>query len=73
MTPLDLHPAAGHLIGWDVRMGQQREKRTRCSFSVEFKRDAVAQGLDNGRPVAHVAADLGLNDSTLGNWVKTAQ
>jgi transposase-like protein len=35
----------------------------------EFKRDAVDLVLTTGRLVAEVAAELGIYDSTLGNWV----
>lgn len=34
-----------------------------------FKRDAVDLVLTTGRPIAEVAAELGVYDSTLGNWV----
>jgi transposase len=29
--------------------------------------------ISTGRPIAEVAAELGLYDSTLGNWVRQAQ
>ena len=51
-------------------MGQQHGKRTRRKFSEEFKRDAVALVIETGRSIADVAAELGLYDSTLGNWVR---
>jgi len=44
-------------------------KRARRKFSDEFKRDAVELVRTTGRPVAEVAAELGIYDSTLGNWV----
>lgn len=49
----------------------QRSKRRK--FTPEFKRDAVALVIDTGRPIAHVARDLGINDGTLGNWVGAAR
>lgn len=49
-------------------MGQS--KRNRRKFSDEFKRDAVELVRSSGRPVAVIAAELGIYDSTLGNWVK---
>ena len=55
-------------------MGEdQRKPRPRRKFSPEFKRDAVDLVLKTGRPVAAVAKELGLYDSTLGNWVRQAQ
>lgn len=54
-------------------MGQQDRKRTRRKFSDEFKRDAVALVLETGRSIAEVAAELGLYDTTLGNWVRAAR
>lgn len=39
-------------------------------FSPEFRRDAVAMVLDEGRPIAEVARNVGANSGTLGNWVQ---
>lgn len=39
------------------------------TFSQEFKDEAVRMVLDGSRPVAHVAKELGIHDTTLGNWV----
>lgn len=49
-------------------MGENR--RTRRKFTDEFKRDAVELVRSSGRPVAEIARDLGIYDSTLGAWVK---
>jgi transposase len=51
-------------------MGQG--KRTRRRFSDEFKRNAVELVRTGGRPIAQVADELGIYDSTLGNWVRQA-
>lgn len=48
-------------------------KRTRRKFSVEFKRDAVEIVRSSGKSIAEVARELGIYDSTLGNWVKQDQ
>jgi transposase len=45
-------------------------KRRRRQFSKEFKRDAVELVRTTGRPIAQVARELGVYDSTLGNWVR---
>lgn len=49
---------------------EQRKPRGRRKFSDEFKRDAVELVRGTGRPVAQVAGELGIYDSTLGNWLK---
>ncbi len=36
----------------------------------EFRRDAVAMVLDEGRAIADVGRSVGVNDGTLGNWVR---
>ena len=52
---------------------EQRQRRARRKFSPEFKRDAVELVRSSGRTIAEVAEELGLYDSTLGNWVRQAQ
>jgi transposase len=52
---------------------ERRQPRSRRKFSDEFKRDAVELVLTTGRPIAEVAAELGIYDSTLGNWVRRHQ
>ncbi|MCY4036684.1 MAG: transposase [bacterium] len=47
--------------------------RARRRFAKEFKADAVALVLDGDRPVSHVARDLGIGESSLGNWVRQAR
>ena len=49
---------------------EQRPSRTRRKFSDEFKRDAVEIVRSSDKPIAEVARELGIYDSTLGNWVK---
>ena len=48
----------------------EKQKRTRREFSAEFKRDAVELVRTTDRPIAQIARELGIYDSTLGNWVK---
>ena len=45
-------------------------KRRRRKFSDEFKRDAVEIVRGSGKPIRQVANELGIYDSTLGNWVR---
>ncbi len=45
-------------------MDQQRRK-----FSPQFKAEAAQFVVKSGRPVAHVARELQMNEGTLGNWV----
>jgi transposase len=47
-----------------------QQRRTRRQFTPEFKRDAVELVRTSGRPIAEIARDLGIYDSTLGNWVR---
>ena len=47
--------------------------RARRSFPKEFKADAVALVVDEGRSIASVARALGIGESNLGNWVRRAR
>jgi transposase len=40
------------------------------SYSPEFKEQAARKVVDNSLPIAQVARELGVNDTTLGFWVK---
>jgi len=40
------------------------------TYSAEFKEQAVKRVVDNSLPIAQVARELGINDTTLGFWVK---
>jgi transposase len=51
-------------------MADQKRKRTRRSFTEEYKQGAVGLVLDEGKAVAAVARDLGLTESSLRNWVE---
>jgi len=52
---------------------EQEPVRSRRSFTDEFKRDAVALVIDEGRRVIDVARGLGVGEGTLGNWVRQAR
>jgi transposase-like protein len=47
-----------------------KQRRTRRQFTAEFKRDAVELVRTSGRPIAEIARELGIYDSTLGNWMR---
>jgi transposase len=51
-------------------MGMDEEARRRGPYTEEFRRDAADLVLSSGRPVVEVARELGINDTTLGNWVR---
>ena len=54
-------------------MEKQNTPRTRRSFTEEFKADAVALVEESGGQIAKVAKELGIYDSSLGNWVRQAR
>jgi transposase len=49
---------------------KQQHQGNRRRFTEEFKRDAVNLVRATGRPIAQIAQELGIYDSTLGNWVR---
>ncbi len=51
-------------------MEMKDTSRTRRSFPDEFKTDAVAMVLDDGRKIVDVAEAIGVGSGTLGNWVR---
>lgn len=54
-------------------MSNMSERRNRRKFSDEFKADAVALVEESGGQIAKVAKELGIYDSSLGNWVRQAR
>ena len=49
---------------------EDQQRRKRRQFTAEFKRDAVQLVRTSGRPIAVIARELGIYDSTVGNWVR---
>ena len=45
---------------------------TRRRFTPEFRAEAMMSVTDTGRPVAHVAAEIGVGAQLLGRWVLQA-
>ncbi len=41
----------------------------RHKYSAEFKEEAVKMVIESSRPIAEVAREIGVNETTLGNWV----
>lgn len=46
---------------------------TRRKFTPEYKAEAVQFVITSGQPVAEVARNLGIVETTLGNWVAKAR
>lgn len=46
---------------------------TRRSFTTEYKKNAVALVLHEGRSIAETARNIGVHEMTLGKWVKQAR
>ena len=42
----------------------------RQSYSKEFKEQAVHRVIDGPRPIVDVAAEIGVHEGTLSNWVR---
>lgn len=42
----------------------------RKKYSQKYKDDAAELVLSSGRPIAQVCVDIGVNEGTLGNWVR---
>jgi transposase len=52
---------------------QDKKRRSRRSFTDEFKAGAVRLVLDEGKTTADVARDLDVHSSVVGTWVKHAR
>jgi len=45
-------------------------KKRQSAYTEEFRRDSAELVISSGRPTREVARELGINDTTLGNWVR---
>ena len=45
-------------------------RSARRKLSPEFREEAVMLVIETSRPIAQVARELGVNEGTLGRWVK---
>ena len=50
--------------------GDGPARRRRGRYPSQFRKDAVALVLDQRRTIVDVARELGVNEQTLGNWVR---
>ena len=46
--------------------------RTRLPYPEQFRREAVELAKKSGRPFKEIAADLGVTEQSLRNWVRQA-
>ena len=54
-------------------MSSSSSYRPRRKFTAEFKAEAVRMVEESGGQIAKVARELGIYDSSLGNWVRQAR
>jgi len=51
----------------------KKNKRKRRTFSKEFRAEAVALARESGKPIADVAEDIGVAESSLFAWIRQAK
>ena len=44
-------------------------KRTNSAYSLDFKQSSAKLAIESDQPIAKTAEELGINESTLYNWV----
>ena len=45
-------------------------KKVQRTYTAEFKREAVRLAQTSGKPIAHVARELGISDTSIHEWRK---
>ncbi|THJ65585.1 transposase [Arthrobacter echini] len=45
--------------------------RSKKTYAPAFREDSVQLVLTSGRPVKQIAVEIGVKESTLGNWLRT--
>ncbi|MCA2239299.1 transposase [Mycobacterium avium] len=45
----------------------------RKKYTPEFREQAACLVIETGRPIAHVAAEIGVGEQLLGRWVRLAR
>ena len=45
----------------------------RKKYTPEFREQAARLVIETGRPIAHVAAEIGVGEQLLGRWVRAAK
>jgi transposase len=58
------------MSGWKSSRDSPGNHGLGASSPPKFKPDAMALVCATGRPIAQIARELGIYDSTLGNWVR---
>ena len=54
-------------------MSGSGSRRARRKFTDEFKAECVAMVLEGGVKIAQVAREMGVHETSLGNWVRLAR
>lgn len=45
-------------------------EKTQKTYTVEFKREAVRLAQTSGKPITHIARELGISDTSIHQWRK---
>ena len=45
-------------------------KQVQRTYTAEFKREAVRLAQTSGKPIAHIARELGISDTSIHEWRK---
>src|SRR6516225_8322877 len=68
---MGLTPDGGHLTGGTTGpAGRMSVCRASVASTPEFREQAARLVIETGRPVAHVAAEIGVGEQLLGRWVR---